>query len=59
VRANWRMLIAARTWGACPEPPRRGVDGVALVEAGAPRIGCSAPLSLRVIGGTLGTGVAA
>jgi hypothetical protein len=29
------MLIAARTWRACPEPPRRGVDGVALVEAGA------------------------
>jgi hypothetical protein len=43
----------------CPEPLRRGVDGVALVEAGAPRIGCSAPLSLQVIGGTLGTRVAA
>src|ERR1039457_3521056 len=57
VRANWRMLIAARTWR--PEPPRRGVDGVALVEAGASRIGCSAPLSLQVIGGTLGTRIAA
>src|ERR1017187_8663489 len=59
VRANWRADAHSGTDVACPEPPRRGGDGVALDEAEGRRIGCSAPLSLQVIGGTLGTGIAA